>query len=162
MLFPDRERIRFFRLSAQRKDNIHLQFCFTNVCLPIFSVLSFPLMKYSPEIFSPNFSPFLRVQSFFNRFFYLLMMIFSKMSVRRVLVRYKLRIRVRIRGKTQNRLRRVLVLIQEEIFFISVKKCHLALRRVLVFDTSERIKNVIFFVHERSVCLSIQVELIFA
>ena len=35
-------------------------------------------------------------------------------------------------------------------------------RRVLVFDTSERIKNVIFFVHERSVCLSIQVELIFA
>ena len=64
--------------------------------------------------------------------------------------------------KTQNRLRRVLVLIQEEIFFISVKKCHLALRRVLVFDTSERIKNVIFFVHERNVCLSIQVELIFA
>ena len=43
------------------------------------------------------------------------------MVVRRVLVRYKLRIHVRIREKMQNRL-----------------------RRVLVFDTSERIKNVFF------------------
>ncbi len=50
------------------------------------------------------------------------MMIFSKMVVRRVLVRYKLRMCVRIRRKkSQNRL-----------------------RRVLVFDTSERIKNAIF------------------
>ena len=78
-------------------------------------------MKHSTEIFSLNFSPFLRVPYFCNRFFYLLMMIFPKMVVRRVLVRYKLRIHVRIREKMQNRL-----------------------RRVLVFDTSERIKNVFF------------------
>ena len=128
-----------FCLNVRRDDSTDSCFYFTNVCLPVFSVLSFPPMKYSSEIFSFNFSLFLCVLYFCNRFFYLLMMIFPKMVVRRVLVRYKLRIHVRIREKMQNRL-----------------------RRVLVFDTSERIKKHVFFVHERSVCLSIQVELIFA
>ena len=50
-------------------------------------------------MFSRNFRLFLRVLYFCNRFCYLLMMIFPKMVVRRVLVRYKLRIRVRIREK---------------------------------------------------------------
>ena len=99
--FPNRECVRFFRLSAQRKDNIYLQFLFCKRLLLVFSVLSFPPMKYSSEIFSFNFSLFLCVLYFCNRFFYLLMMIFSKMIVRRVLVRYKLRIRVRMREKNR-------------------------------------------------------------
>ena len=86
--------------SAQRQ-HISLILFYERLFLLVFSILSFSAMKYSSRIFSLNFSPFLRVLYFCNRFFYLLMMIFSKMIVRRVLVRYKLRIRVRMREKNR-------------------------------------------------------------
>ena len=50
-----------FRLSAQRKDNTYLQFCFTNVCLLVFSILRFHLCKYPMKLFARVFRLFLRV-----------------------------------------------------------------------------------------------------
>ena len=55
-----------FPLSARTTPIFN--FCFMNVCLFIFDVLSFPLMKYSSKIFSRYFSPFLRILNFYNLF----------------------------------------------------------------------------------------------
>ena len=110
-----------FRLSAQRKDNTYLQFCFTNVCLLIFGVLSFSSMKYSSDIFSLNFSLFLRVLYFYNRFSYFLMTIFPKWLLDVCLSDTSCVYACAYEKKSQNRLRRVLVFDTSRTVFIYAK-----------------------------------------
>ena len=60
----NRECVCFFVYPLSAGTTPILIFCFKKVCLLVFSVLSFPLMKYSSEFFSLNFSLFLRVLYF--------------------------------------------------------------------------------------------------
>ena len=65
-----------FCLNVRRDDSTDSCFYFTNVCLPVFSVLSFLSWKYPMKIFARVFRLFLRAVYFATVFPIFLMMIF--------------------------------------------------------------------------------------
>ena len=103
-------------------------FCFTNVCLLVFSILRFPLCKYPMKLFARVFRLFLRVFYFATVF-----PIFDDDFSLNECYACACQIQVRIRKKKlQNRLRRVLVFDTSRAFSLPVQKRGLVVRRVLV------------------------------